>query len=154
MFRGHIHPPMHGELKGLATVFQYLDGFGVAHPLEGGGDNTLQSRKHGVINALLEKRHVLAAGVEDFCNDMAQQRLGQIGIVIEIGKGDLRLNHPELGEVTGRMGILGAKGWAKGVYLGHGQAVGFDRQLARDGQERLTAKKVLAVVDTAIGLTG
>ena len=77
---------------------------------------------------------------------VAQEILGQVGKAIEVAEGNLGFHHPELGQVTGGVGILGAEGGAEGVHIGHGLGKDFGLQLAADGQERRAAKEVLAVV--------
>ena len=53
-------------------------------------------------------------------------------IVREVGEGDLRLDHPELGEVAAGVRVLGTEGRPEGVDLGQRQTVGLDIELARD----------------------
>ena len=75
---------------------------------------------------------------------------GQGHVVLEVGKGDLRLNHPELRGMALGVGLLGAEGGAKGVHLaeGHGHALGL--QLAGDGQAGWLAEEVLGEIHLAI----
>jgi hypothetical protein len=72
-----------------------------------------------------------------------------VGVVVEVGEGDLRLDHPELGEVTRRVGVLGPEGRPEGVDLRERLAVGLDLELSRDREEGGSSKEVLAVVDLA-----
>ena len=44
---------------------------------------------------------------------MAQVALCAVHVVYEVTKGDLRLDHPELGEVTSRVRVLGTEGRPK-----------------------------------------
>ncbi len=68
----------------------------------------------------------------------------------KIGERDLRLDHPELGEVARGVGVLGPERRAEGVDLGEREAVGLDVELARHGEERLAAEEVLREVDLAV----
>ena len=70
-----------------------------------------------------------------------EERLGAVGVVVEVGEGDLRLDHPELGQVARRVGVLGAEGRAEGVDLAQRQAVRLDVELAGDGEERLACRR-------------
>ena len=83
--------------------------------------------------------------------DRLEQVLGEVGVVVEVGEGDLRLDHPELGEVAARVRVLRAEGGPERVDVGQRQAVGLDVELARDGQEGGLAEEVLRVVDRAVG---
>ena len=79
------------------------------------------------------------------------KRFGEVRVVGEVGEGDLRLDHPELGEVAAGVRVLGAEGRPEGVDLGQREAVGLDVELAGDGEERLAAEEVLREVDLALG---
>ena len=73
-----------------------------------------------------------------------QQPLRQRRIVREVGERDLRLDHPELGEVAAGVGVLRAERRPEGVDLGEREAVGLDVELPRHRQERLAAEEILA----------
>ncbi len=75
---------------------------------------------------------------------------GAVGVRRQVGEGDLRLDHPELGQMARRVGVLGAEGGAESVDLAHRQAVGLHVELAGDGEERLATEEVLAEVDRAL----
>ena len=62
----------------------------------------------------------------------------------------LRLDHPELGGVALGVGVLGTERRAEGIHVaeGHGEVLGVE--LAGDGQARLLAEEVLAVVHGAV----
>ena len=82
--------------------------------------------------------------------DELQQRLGQIGVIGKIGERDLRLDHPEFGEMAAGVRVLGAEGRAEGVDLGEREAVGLDIELARDGEEGFPPEKILREVHLAL----
>ena len=109
------------------------------------GDATkrLDARDAVLVDALGEELQVVAALVQQRREDVLQERLGQIGVGGQIGERDLRLDHPELGQVAAGVAVLGAEGRAEGVDLRQRQAVGLDVELAADGQERLLAEEVL-----------
>ena len=123
------------------------DGLGVGHALEVGLDEGLQPRDGLLVDALGEEGHVVRALVEHGAEGVLEQVLGEVGIVREVGEGDLRLDHPELGEVPAGVGVLGAERRPEGVDLGERQAVRLDVELTRDGQEGGSAEEVLAEVD-------
>jgi hypothetical protein len=79
-----------------------------------------------------------------------QQRFRQCRIVREVGERDLRLDHPELGEMAAGVRVL-AEGRSEGVDLGQCEAVGLDIELPRDRQERLAAEEILREIDLALG---
>ncbi len=116
--------------------------------------NFSSARDAFLVDALGEELHVVRPLVQQRAKDRLEQGFGQVGIGGEIGKGDLRLDHPELGEVARRKGLLGAKGGAERVHLRQGQAIRLDIQLARDGQERGPAEEVFREIDLPRGVLG
>ena len=65
---------------------------------------------------------------------------------MEVVKGHFRLNHPKFRQVTGRVGVLGAEGGAKGVNLAQGHGAQFTFQLSADGEVGGFSKKVFGEV--------
>jgi hypothetical protein len=76
--------------------------------------------------------------------------LGQRRVVVEVGERDLRLDHPELGQVPRRVRVLGAERRAKCIHLAQREAVAFDVQLAGHGQVGFLAEEILVPVDGAL----
>jgi hypothetical protein len=70
-----------------------------------------------------------------------------VHIILQIGKGDLWLDHPELGQVSGRVGALCAEGRAECVDGTEGAGVVLAVELAGDGEERRLTEEVCGVVD-------
>src|SRR5262249_10762182 len=103
-----------------------------------------------LVDALREEFQVVGALVEQHRKDVLEERLGEIGISCQIGERDLRLNHPELGQMPRRVAILGAECWAERVDLRQRQTVRLDVELSTYGQKRFLAKKVLREVGLAI----
>ena len=90
-------------------------------------------------------------GYTDFSKDnFSKDNFTKIDFV-EVAERHLRLDHPEFGGVARGVGILGAERGAEGVNVAerHGEVLGVE--LAGDGQARLLAEKVLAVIDLAVG---
>jgi hypothetical protein len=102
------------------------------------------------LDPLVEEGEILVALLQQRLEDVLQQRFRQRRVIGQIREGDLRLDHPELGEVAAGVGVLGAKSRAERIDLGERQAVGLDIELARHGQEGFAAEKVLGEVDLAV----
>ena len=92
--------------------------------------------------------------LQDEADDVFQHVLGQVHVVAQVGEGDLRLDHPELGSVALGVGIFGAEGRAEGINRVEGQAKAFDVQLAADGQVGLLAEEILAEIDHFLFIPG
>ena len=102
VFALQIHPPFYGELKLVPVGDRFLqprDCVSVIYALEAGIDEFLEPLNAALVYALLEKRHVIATLIEKRAENALQKILGQVGVVRQIGKGDLRLDHPKLREM-------------------------------------------------------
>ena len=131
---------------------QQRDCVGVVDALKRRAYKRLQLADGGLFDALDEEAEVVLSLIQYGFEQVLQERFGQVGVVVQVGKSNLGLDHPKLGEVTRGVGVLGAERRAEGIDLGHREAVGLDVELARDGQEGLFAKKVLRIVDAALGI--
>ena len=81
---------------------------------------------------------------------MADESFGQIGIIIQVGKGHFRFDHPEFSRVARSVGIFGPECGAKGVDIRKRHGEQFSFQLAADGQAGFPSEKVLTEVGPAI----
>ena len=149
-----IDAPLDGVLELSAAVLEYLDRLGVAHAAEVVADDVMQSLKQALIDKGVEELHLLRAALHGAVDDILDHRLGGVHIIVEVDKGHLRLDHPELGGVALGIGDLGAEGGAEGIDIteSHGEVLGIE--LAGDGQARRLAEEVLAVVNSAVLLEG
>ncbi len=92
--------------------------------------------------------------LQHVADDILQHTLRQHHVVFQIGKGNLRLNHPELCRMAGRIGILRAEGRAKGVDILKGHRVSLPIELAADRQVGRLAKEILGKIHTALCILG
>ena len=76
-----------------------------------------------------EHLELARATLEHTGDDRDDERLGQIHHVVDGRVGHLRLDHPELGEVASRLGLLGAERRAEAVHAAERHRVGFVVQL-------------------------
>ena len=77
-------------------------------------------------------------------------RLGGVHVVIEVGKGHLRLDHPELRRMARGVAVLSPEGRPEGVHLAQREGHRLRLQLARDGQIGLPAEEVPAVIHLSL----
>jgi hypothetical protein len=113
-----------------------LAGVVVGDPGEGGRHRL----EHGGVP--LESLQLLGATVEHPRHDRRHQVLREHHDVVEIGESHLGLHHPELGEVTPRLRLLGAEGRPEAVDLPQGHAGGLEIELARLGEIGLAVEVV------------
>ena len=107
-------------------------------------------RHQPLLDPLVEEGEIVCALLQQRLEGVLQQPLRQRRIVGEIGERDLRLDHPELGEVAAGVGVLGAERRPEGVDLAEREAVGLDVELPRHRQERLAAEEILGEIDLAL----
>jgi len=74
---------------------------------------------------------------------MLHEGLRIVHVGREVGEGHLRLNHPELGQVPGRIGVLGTEGGPKRVDVSQGACVRLGIELSRHGQVGRSTEKVV-----------
>src|SRR4029077_13073133 len=60
--------------------------------------------------------------------------------IVELGIGNLRFDHPELGEVAAGLRFLRPKGWTERIHLAQRHRCGFDVELAGLREVRLLVK--------------
>jgi hypothetical protein len=102
---------------------------------EGAADDVLHGLDDAGLDALVEEVEVIRALLHHAAGDDLDEGLRERDVVVEIGEGDLWLDHPELRRVARRVAVLGAEGGAEGVDVGEGLAEVLDRQLAGDREE-------------------
>ena len=137
-----VDAPLHRELELLLRLLEHRDRLGVVHAHELGRRRCPASfATSALLDPLLEERHVVGALVEQRREDVLEEPLGERRVVGEIGERDLRLDHPELGEVAAGVRVLRAERRPERVDLGQRQAVRLDVELARHGEERLACRR-------------
>ena len=87
---------------------------------------------------------------QDKTDDIFKHALRQTHIIIQIRKGHLWFNHPELRSMAGGIGILGAEGGAEGIYVAESHGIGLGIQLSAYGQVGGLAEEVLAEIHLAL----
>ena len=114
----------------------------------------MQAVEQTLVDEGVEELHLVRAAFEHGVDDILHHRLHALEIVVQIGEGHLRLDHPELGGVALGVGDLGAEGGAEGVHIAEGHGKVFGVELTGDGQVGGLSEKVLAEIDAAGLLAG
>ena len=76
-----------------------------AYVMRGNGASTFSS----LDRVALEHLQLLAARLEHAADDERDEVLGEAHVAVEVHERDLRLDHPELGQVAARLALLGAE---------------------------------------------
>ena len=145
-----VQAPFHRIGEWNAGSLEAINGFGIIHAGKVGLGHPPDPLQQAVLDMLVEEGHLLGALFQGKAAQVADELLGQVGIVGQIGKGHLRFDHPEFGGMAGGIGIFGPKGRAEGVDIAEGQGEQFTFQLAADGQAGPLAEEILAEVRLAL----
>ena len=150
MLGGEIHAPVHRVFELLTAIFQNGDRVSVINLGKISGNETLQAVDGVFINPFGKELHVISALFENGFENVLQHRFRQTCHIVQVSKGDFRLQHPELRQVAAGVGVFRAEGRAKGVDFRQRAGIGFAVQLAGNGQERLFAEEVFIEIDFAL----
>src|SRR2546423_1084843 len=118
-------------------AFELFHGVGVGNP----GKRRPHALERGRVALQLGQLGALA--LERPRDEVADEFLLQLHIVVGVVPGDFGLDHPELGEVPARLGLLGAERGPETVHLAVRRRGGLDVQLARLRQVRRAQVEVL-----------
>ena len=113
MLAGQVGAPAHGELKLvplLLCLFQYLHTLGVGQVHKVFLEHALEPLDEAVVDHLVEEGQVVGAVVERIFHAVLDEVLLECHEAVELQEGDFGLYHPELGQVAGRVALLGAEG--------------------------------------------
>ncbi len=83
---------------------------------------------------LREELDVVAAVVEGILDAVFQEVLGQVHVLVDVDERHFRLDHPELRQVAGCVGVLGTECGSEGVDGPQGGGSKLTLELAADGQ--------------------
>jgi len=147
-----IAAPVGLELEGLGRLLELFYRVGIGEAREGGGDHLGEHVDETALDALVEEGEILGAIRQGDPRQVLEKVLGEVHVVDDVAEGHLGLDHPELGEMASRVGVLGPEGRAEGVDAAQGLAVSLDVELARDGEGGRLAEEVLGVVHGLPGL--
>ena len=110
----------------------------------------MQTVEQPLVDELVEELHLLGRILEHVVDDVLDHRLRDLHVAFEIAERHLGLDHPELGCVTRREGILRAERRSERVDVVECQRKDLAFELSADGQVGHLAEEILAVVDLAV----
>mmetsp|Transcript_11425 Transcript_11425/g.47912 ORF Transcript_11425/g.47912 Transcript_11425/m.47912 type:complete len:372 (+) Transcript_11425:50-1165(+) len=150
---GEVDAPLHRVHKLHALrhrLLQNLNRLRVRDAPEGVLRDVLDAREAFFVVHLAQKLQVRAVALQHVVQAVAHVILGALHVVLQVGKGELGLDHPELGEVARGVGVLRAERGAERVHGGHRARVRLHVELPGDGQERRLVEEIPGVIDLAV----
>ena len=106
----------------------------------------MQTLDQTFVHILVEELQIILAVVKSPANAILDEVLFYIHQIVFVDKGNLRLNHPELSQVSRRVAVLGAERRTEGVNLTQRHSAQLALQLSAYGECRLPAKEVVGVI--------
>ena len=146
-------PQAVGNSNCWPDLFEDLDRLGVRNAEELAVDDVLERFDDRLVDPLVEELHVFRAFFQHVAEDAFQQPFGQFHVAPQVAKGHLRLDHPELGQVAGRVAVLGAEGGAERVGLAQRAGERLGLELPADGQIGRPVEEVEREIDLASALS-
>ena len=141
-----VDAPAYGEFELPAAGQKYVDGFGVAQTHELLAYHGLESRDQLFVVVLVKELEVVAAVVEGVVDAVFQEILGEVHVFVDVDECDLRLDHPELGQMARSIGVFGAERRAEGVDCTEGGGAQLAFELTGYGERCRLAEEVGGVV--------
>ena len=136
--------------KVVVVLFKELYGIRIGNADKIGICHVLQTLFETLIDKLVEEVDVLWAARHNVFDDVLDHGLHEIHVVVEISKRDLRLDHPELCRMTLRVGALCAERGTERIDLTERHGHALRPKLAGNGEGRLLAEEILAVIDRTV----
>ena len=143
-----------GNSNAWPDLLRISIGLGVRDAEELALDDVPERFDHRLVDPLVEELHVLRALFQHVAEDAFQQPFGQFHVAPEVAEGHLRLDHPELGQVAGRVAVLGAEGRAEGVGLAQPAGERLRLELPADGQIGRAVEEIEGEIQAGRGPLG
>ncbi len=150
VLRLQIASPAARELELASRLFEYPYAFGVVEAHEVVVENELQTLQQPLVPHLVHKFEILAAVVERIADEVFEEVLGKIHVVVKLVECHFGLDHPELGKMSRRVGVLGAERRTERIDLSERQGAQLAFELTRYGQAARLAEEVLRIVDASL----
>ena len=103
----------------------------------------LKGFENCVVDALIEELKVLSTVIKHMFDDIAQEFFCERTVAIEVAESHLRLNHPELSQVTRSIGIFSPECWSKCVDIRKCRSKDFCFELTRHGEVGWLTEEIL-----------
>ncbi len=145
-----VAAPADRVLKLDGCLFEQVDRFSVGDDAKFMVDDIVQAVQKALVDKIIEKGHFLRTFSDHLADDEFDQIFCQRHVIIQIRKGNLGFNHPELSCMLDRIGLLRPERWAKGVDAFEGHGKGFGRELATDRQACFLAEEILTEINRPI----
>ena len=138
--------PGHLILKPVIFFFQDFNSFGVSDLCKLRRHYIVQPVQKTFVHKGIKEIHFFRRMLKHIADHIFQHGLCQHHIVLQIRKSHLRLDHPELCRMSGRVRILCTEGRPEGINIAKSLCICFCIQLTADRQAGLFSEKVLAVI--------
>ena len=132
------------------SFLQYLDTFRIRQTDKFLLQHALQTFYQSLIEHVVQKLHIIIAVVKRPLYTIFNKVFGQIHIISNIIERNLRFNHPKLGQVTRRIGVLRTECRSKCINSPQSSSSQFTFQLSRYRQTGLFAKEIIIINNRSV----
>ena len=148
MFGSQVDAPVYGELELMSLrygFFQNLDTFRIRQTNEAFFQNTLQTFYQALVKHIVQELHVIGAVIQSPLYAELDEFFRQVHVIGNVVERDFRLNHPELRQVTGSIGVFGAERRSERIDSAQCRSGELTFQLAGNRQAGLFAEEIVIV---------
>ncbi len=146
MFGLQVNPPFHRVTKVSIAFLQDFNGIRVGQAPEFRMDYIVQAIHDGPVHKSIEELHLFRRIFQHILKDVFDHILRQIHDIVQIRKGDLRFDHPELRRMSRGIGVFRTKGRSKGIDIAECHGISFSRKLSTHRQISLPSEEVFGIV--------
>jgi energy-coupling factor transporter ATP-binding protein EcfA2 len=118
----------------LEKHIKKLHGLRIGDAGKVGIDHIVQALQQPLIHKTVKEIHLLRRVLKHIADDILEHAFRQYHIILQIGKSDLRLDHPELGRMAGRIGVFRPEGRPEGIDVFKRHRIRLYIQLTADRQ--------------------
>ena len=118
MLAGQVNAPVNREFKlvtFLDSLFQNLDTLGIGKAHEIVFYHEVQAVNQGLVNHFVEELQIVLTILKSPVYTILDEVLGQVHVVVDVVEGHFGLNHPELSQMTRRVGIFSTESRTKRI---------------------------------------
>ena len=150
----HVNTELRRIFELVTGVFHNLNSLGISNACKAVFNDIVQFVQQAGFDEFVKQFQIFGAMLHNMSDTAANHILGQIHVVINVGKGHLRLNHPKLGGMARGIGVFGAECGAESIDISQAHGIHFAVELSGNSQVRFLAEKVLRIVNPAVFGTG
>ena len=150
VFGSQVYSPVNRKLKLVSfsnSIFQNLDTLCIRQTNEIILQHTLQTFNQALVEHIVQELHIIRTVIQRPFHTIFNELFCQVHIVSNVVESHFRLNHPELCQVAGSIGVFSTECRTECIDSTHRRSSQFTFQLAGYSQTCLLAEEVVIIRD-------